>query len=104
MSETIRDARLDRLISWALTAFCGLALAVGAYFFKSLDGNVKSLTDAVGGLKTEIAVMRKDAEDIVELKQKLERHEKLEGHPSLKTKVETLEDRIVKLENKLLSR
>lgn len=52
--------------------FCGVALSVGAWFFKGLDKNVKILTEAVSDLKTEIAVMRRDAEDARNLKRKVE--------------------------------
>lgn len=64
---------LESVITYVLMTFCGGALSVGAWFFKGLDKNVKTLTEAVSDLKTEIAVMRRDAEDLAELRQKLER-------------------------------
>lgn len=63
-----KDPRLDRAISWGLTTFALVALAVCAYFFRDLTGTVKDLGLAVSGLKTEVAVMRADRKAIDELK------------------------------------
>lgn len=59
------------MIEYALMTFCGIALSIGAWFFKGLDQSVKQLTEAVGDLKTEVAVMRRDAEAIEDVKDEI---------------------------------
>ena len=56
-----KDPRVDRAITWLLTT---VAIAAIGY----LTTTVKSLGDAVGELKTGVAVLRADSKEIVELK------------------------------------
>lgn len=46
-----------------LMALCGLALSVGAWFFRELRSAVKDLASGVASLVTEIAVMRAERRD-----------------------------------------
>lgn len=71
------DTKTDRLVSWALTAFAGLALSMGAFFFRDLSGEVRGLRDAVSGLQTEIALTRSTAQ--LRMRELERRIEKLEG-------------------------
>ena len=64
-----KDPRVERAISWALVTAATVALTVGAWFFRDLSSTVKSLNEAVIGLKTEVAVLAVDREDIEELKE-----------------------------------
>ncbi len=54
-SETpaVRDARVDRFITWALAAFAGLSFTVGAWFFSEMRNEMR-------GLRTEIVAVRAD--------------------------------------------
>ena len=56
------DPRIDRAMTWGLTAFAGISLAVGAWFFRDLSAQVSGLSEAVGGLRTEVAVLRVERE------------------------------------------
>lgn len=95
------DNRVDKAVSWALTFFCGISLSIGAWFFNGLNNSVEKLTGAVGQLRTEVAVMRRDAEIIAELKEEIRHHKSLDGHATLLAKVEALELRIRELERKI---
>ena len=66
-----KDPRVDRAISWTLTAVAATSLAVGAYFFKALDNTVADLTATVSELRTEIAVARVERREILAVKDDL---------------------------------
>lgn len=53
----VNDPRVDKVISWVLTGACAVALTVGAWFFNLLHTNMSALTDGIGDLKTEVAVL-----------------------------------------------
>ena len=53
-----KDPRVDRAVTWVLTALETVALGVGAWFFRELNQTVSDLAKSVGDLKTEIAVAR----------------------------------------------
>ena len=80
-----RDPRFDKFVSWALTGFAGLALAVGAYFFKDLNSEIKDLSKAVSSLKTEVRVARTSRE--------LENKALSNAIQELKARVRLLEER-----------
>lgn len=98
------DTRLDKMMTWALMFFCGLALSIGAWFFSGLDNSVKALTHAVGDLKTEVAVMRRDAEELSTLRKELKDHIAAKGHPAILATISGLEARITSIESQIRNR
>ena len=60
------DPRIDRAISVLGVA----ALSVGAWFFSGLQSTVQDLTHAMGELRTSIAVLQRDAEDLDRLERR----------------------------------
>lgn len=70
MSET-RDPRVDRFVNWGLSAVSSIALAVGAWFFSSLNESVRALRTEIGGLREKIAVLQVGREEVREIKTEL---------------------------------
>ena len=72
-----RDERLDKAASWALAGAVTVALTVGAWFFRSLTTELRSLHQAVSGLSTKVAVLEERdklfAKDILRRLDRLER-------------------------------
>jgi cell shape-determining protein MreC len=79
----LRDPRVDRFVHWGLSAASAVALAVGAWFFSSLNESVRGLRTEIGELREKIAVLQVGREEIAELKTELreqrERLRKLEA-------------------------
>jgi hypothetical protein len=62
----------DVLVSYAIGGLGTLCLAIGAYFFRRLDASVSTLTNEIGKLKTEIAVLKVTQKDLNTLKETVE--------------------------------
>ncbi|MGE0709142.1 MAG: hypothetical protein AB7N76_19495 [Planctomycetota bacterium] len=62
---------MDRLIHWGLSAASAVALAVGAWFFSSLNESVRALRDEIGGLRERIAVLQVGRQETAEIKLEL---------------------------------
>jgi hypothetical protein len=72
MSEPhARDPRVDRLVNWGLSAASAVALAVGAWFFSSLNESVRALRGEIGGLREKIAVLQVGRQQTAEIKTEL---------------------------------
>lgn len=69
--DVFKDPRLDRLVTWTLTAVAGVALTFGAYFFKALDARIASLDSTISGLRSQIAVLENDARRMALLEARL---------------------------------
>lgn len=55
--ESTRDARLDRLTTWALTTVAGLALGLGAYFYSQLTGGVRDVVIEVRATREALSAI-----------------------------------------------
>lgn len=53
----LKDPRVDRAISWALTTFAGLAFGVGAYFFAGLTSEVRAMRADMSTITTRVAIV-----------------------------------------------
>lgn len=82
------DPRIDKFITWGLTAFCGLSLSIGAWFFKDLSANLDSLSSAVQELRTEVTVLSLSQEKIKVLEQKID------ALPILSLRIQNLEKEV----------
>jgi hypothetical protein len=67
--EYVRDFRIDKMLTWVLTFFCGVALSIGAWFFSGLSTELGKLREAVGELKTEVRVQAERERRVVALEQ-----------------------------------
>ena len=105
-SRYANDPRVDKAITWGLTAFCGVALSVGAWFFSGLKTELKALSGVVGNLTTQVAVMAKQAEQLEEMRRSIQtvREEQLKRSKNvylvedLRHRIQAAEDRIKALE------
>lgn len=66
-----RDPRVDRFVSLGLSTVSAVALAVGAWFFSSLNESVRALRTEIGGLREKIAVLQVGREEVREIKSEL---------------------------------
>lgn len=70
VGSVFQDPRIDKVVSWLLVCFCGVALSFGAYFFQGMIDRIDHLERALNKL-----VVR------VELNAQLERRvSRLEDH------------------------
>lgn len=83
------DQRLDKVLTWCLMFFCGLALSVGAWFFSGLSEELGKLREAVGELKTEVRIQAERARRVDALDERLKLAENA---------IDLLDDRVIKLE------
>jgi prefoldin subunit 5 len=58
----------DVFISYAIGGLGTMCLAIGAYAFRRLDASISTLTNEIGKLKTEIAVLKVTHNEIDNLK------------------------------------
>lgn len=71
MPPVTKDARIDKLITWGLSAFCGLALTVGAWFFNKLDARIEVLGNVLTELRQEVAVLQVQRQEVRDVKEAL---------------------------------
>lgn len=95
------DPRVDKAAGWLINGLVFVALAVGAFFFKSLSGDIKALSHAVTMLSTKVAVMEVTNKRIDDLQAELKtiRAEQLKRTASV-YKVRQIENRLAALEAK----
>ena len=103
----LRDPRFDKAVSWALTAFVGLAISVSAYFFNELKGAVEGLDDRLNKLDNRYAVLTEKANqletmkmDIIALQKMFFEHQQATGHAAAWTEIVNLKQRVSTLESK----
>jgi len=82
------DPRVDKVISWALMAFAGLALSVGAWFFNGLGTEIGKLREAVSELKTQVSVQAERDREIEKIR---------EDSKAVKARIRDLEKAVIGL-------
>lgn len=96
-----QDPRVNQFITWALTAFCGVSLSIGAWFFSGLQTNMDKLKDSIVELRLEVSKLEFQAKAIDKLTVELAM---IKSEQSKRTgnvyKVQSLEERVKALEIK----
>jgi hypothetical protein len=87
----VRDQRIDRGITWALTTVAALAFGIGGWAFTGLTGEVRGMRDDLAKFSTRVAVL--ETGDMPNRIRVLEAHDVEHGG-----KLADLERRLLQLE------
>jgi len=98
MVEAKRDPRVDRFITWALSAIVAAALLWSVDTFSNLETTIDNLRGDVSGLSTEVQVLGERMGRIGKLEQRLEDHIGRDVQGKLVQQVGDLDRRVTNLE------
>ena len=70
--KIVRDLRLDRIVTWALTVAVGIGVMVAGFTYKEMMKELRTLSGVVVTLNTNVELLKEQIKDIDEIEDEVE--------------------------------